>query len=68
MLLEITDSERQFLMEVVEDASKTLLQEIDHADSREYRKRLQERMRILEQLGTKIQGPQDVKTGTVSNF
>jgi|SwirhisoilCB1_FD_contig_41_4772369_length_581_multi_4_in_0_out_0_2 hypothetical protein len=58
MLLEITDSERQFLTEVVENASKEMLHEIDHTDSREYKKRLQDRMRILEQLARKIQEPQ----------
>jgi len=59
MLLEITDSERQFLMEVIEIASKTMLQEIDHTDSREYKKRLQDRMRTLEHLGKKIRASQD---------
>ncbi len=61
MLLEITDLERQFLIEVIEIASKTMLQEIDHTDSREYKKRLQDRMRILEHLAKKIRQPQDAQ-------
>jgi hypothetical protein len=61
MLLEITDLERQFLMEVVDNASKTMLQEIDHTDSREYKKRLQDRMQILEHLARKIQEPRDAQ-------
>ena len=59
MLLEITDLERQFLVEVVEAASKSMLHEIDHTDSREYRKRLQSRMVILEHISKKIKEPQD---------
>jgi len=59
MLLEITDLERQFLVEVVEAASKTMLHEIDHTDSREYRKRLQTRMAILEHISKKIKEPQE---------
>jgi hypothetical protein len=65
MLLEITDSERQFLMEVVEIASKTMLQEIDHTDSREYKKRLQDRMRTLEHLAKKIRETQDTQTAQI---
>jgi hypothetical protein len=59
MLLEITDLERQFLVEVVEAASKTMLHEIDHTDSREYRKRLQHRMTILEHISKKINEPHE---------
>jgi len=61
MLLEITDSERQSLMEVVDAASRTMLHEIDHTDSREYRKRLQERLQILENLAKKIRAAQEVR-------
>lgn len=62
MLLEITDLERQFLVEVVEAASKTMLHEIGHTDSREYKKRLQHRMVILEHLSKKIKEPQETHT------
>jgi hypothetical protein len=61
MLLEITDSERQFLTEVVDAASKTMLHEIDHTDSREYRKHLQERLEVLENLAKKIKEPEEVR-------
>ena len=59
MLLEITDSERNFLMELVDSASRTVLHELDHTDSREYRKKLQDRMRILEHLSRMMQEPQE---------
>ena len=54
MLLEITDLEKQLLLEVVEAASKTMLHEIDHTDSREYRKKLQHRLHLLEHLAKKM--------------
>jgi hypothetical protein len=65
MLLEITDLERQFLLEVVEAASKTMLHEIDHTDSREYRKRLQSRMMILEHVHRKIKEPQEAQKAQI---
>ena len=55
MLLEITDSEKQSLLEVVEAASRTMLHEIDHTDSREYRRKLQHRLHLLEHLIRKIE-------------
>jgi hypothetical protein len=61
MLLEITDSERNALMELVDSASRTILHELDHTDTREYRKKLQDRMRILEHLSRKMQEPQEAQ-------
>jgi len=63
MLLEITDLEKQTLMEVVEAASKTTLHEIDHTDSREYKKRLQGRLAILEHISRKIQEEEVYRRG-----
>ncbi|HLH31386.1 MAG TPA: hypothetical protein VKY31_09305 [Terriglobia bacterium] len=48
-------------MELVDSASKTLLQEIDHTDTRDYKKRLQDRMRILEHLSGKMKEPQEAQ-------
>jgi hypothetical protein len=62
MLVEITDSERNFLMELVDSASRTILHELDHTDTREYRKKLQDRMRVLEHLSRKMQEPQEAHT------
>jgi hypothetical protein len=59
MLLEMTNSERQLLIEVVEAESRTMLHEIDHTDSREYRKRLQERLQTLEHLVRKFRETQE---------
>ena len=60
MRLEITDSERTFLLELVDSASRTILQELDHTDTREYRKKLQDRIGILEHLTRKITQSEDV--------
>ena len=65
MLLEITDSERNFLMELVDSASRTIVHELDHTDSREYRKKLQDRMRILEHVSRKIQEPHEAHTAQI---
>jgi hypothetical protein len=60
MLAEITDSERQLLVELIESASRTTLHEIDHTDTREYRRKLLERMHLLERLSEKIKEAQTV--------
>ena len=54
MTIDITDREKQLLAEMFEAAEKELITGIDHADTREYRKRLKERLRILEALHAKI--------------
>ena len=61
MLLEITDSERNLLMELVDSASRTIVHELDHTDTREYRKKLHDRMRILEHLSRKMQEPHEAQ-------
>ena len=58
MTIEITDREKQVLAEMFEAAEKELIVGIDHADTREYRKQLKERLRIMEALHAKIGGGQ----------
>jgi hypothetical protein len=48
-------------MELVDSASRTIVHELDHTDTREYRKKLHDRMRILEHLGRKMQEPQEAQ-------
>ena len=66
MLLEITESERHLLLEIVEAASRTMLHEIDHTDSREYRKRLRERLHVLEHLTRIMKEPQEAHKAQIS--
>jgi hypothetical protein len=61
MQLEITDSERDFLIELVDSATRTIVHELDHTDTREYRKKLHDRIRILEHLTRKMQEPQEAQ-------
>jgi hypothetical protein len=61
MLLEITESERNTLMELVDSATRTIVHELDHTDTREYRRKLQDRMRVLEHISKKMQEPHDAQ-------
>ena len=54
MVLEITNLERDLLFELIESAHKEIIQEIDHTDTREFRKLLQDKLALLEQIGAKF--------------
>jgi len=54
MTIEITEGETQLLRDMCEAEEKELIAGIDHADTREYRKRLQERLRSVESLHGKV--------------
>jgi len=54
MVLEITDLEKDLLFELIESAHRELIQEIDHTDTREFRKLLQDKLGLLEQVGAKF--------------
>jgi hypothetical protein len=60
MQAEITDSEQQLLIELLDSASRTTLHEIDHTDTREFRRKLVERLRLLEHLTAKLKEHQTV--------
>ena len=50
MRLEITDRERELLLELIEEEQKRFIHELNHTDSRDYRALLWERLEILEGL------------------
>jgi hypothetical protein len=54
MVLEITNEERDVLFELIQSSHREMIQEIDHTDTRDFRKLLQERLELLEHVGTKI--------------
>jgi hypothetical protein len=55
MRIEITNSERQFLIELFEATERELIQGIDHAEySREYREMLKKQLQILGELRKKL--------------
>jgi hypothetical protein len=55
MRLEITDIERELLLELTEEKQKQFIHELDHTDSRDYRVLLRRRLEILEGLQAKVQ-------------
>ena len=57
MVLEITNSEKDLIFELVESAHREMIHEIDHTDTREFRKLLQEKLGLLEQIGAKVGAP-----------
>jgi len=54
MVLEITNSERDLLFELIESAHREMIQEIDHTDTRDFRKLLKAKLDLLEHVGAKI--------------
>jgi hypothetical protein len=54
MTLEITNSEKDLIFELIEAAHREMIHEIDHTDAREFRKLLQEKLDLLEHVGSKI--------------
>ena len=54
MVLEITNSEKDLIFELIETAHREMIHEIDHTDAREFKKLLQEKLELLEHVGAKI--------------
>ncbi len=55
MNLEITDEERDFLHEMLEEEQKHLIQQIDHTDTRQFEEMLKGKLKVLENLKRKIE-------------
>ena len=56
MVLEITNPERDLLFELLESAHREMIQEIDHTDTRDFRKLLHNKLDLLERVGAKNRG------------
>ena len=54
MVLEITNSEKDLIFELIESAHREMIHEIDHTDARDFKKLLQEKLELLEDVGAKI--------------
>ncbi len=54
MTVDITDREREFLLELLETKSTALLHEIHHTDARDYKEMLKQRIELLEGLKAKL--------------
>jgi hypothetical protein len=54
MTVDITDQEREFLLELLETKSKAMLHEMHHTDARDYKGMLKQMMELLEGLRAKL--------------
>ena len=54
MTLEVTEEEREILLQLLEAEQKQVIQQLDHADSRDYKGILNERLQTLEGLLAKL--------------
>lgn len=54
MTVDITDREREFLLELLETKSTAMLHEMHHTDARDYKEMLKQRMELLEGLRAKL--------------
>ena len=54
MLLDISDQERRFLAELLDTKHTSLLHEINHTDTQDFRAILKQQLEILEELKSKI--------------
>ena len=55
MLLDITDQEREYLLELLETRVTAMYHETHHTDAREYKSLLMQRFAVIEGLKAKIE-------------
>lgn len=54
MNLELTDAERELLLEILEEKQKRMIQEIDHTDTRSFEDLLKKKLELLETFKRKL--------------
>ncbi|HEV8367278.1 MAG TPA: hypothetical protein VGQ39_04935 [Pyrinomonadaceae bacterium] len=54
MSFDVTDAERAFLLELLDARHTSMLHELHHTDTYEYRELLQQKVSLLEQLQRKL--------------
>jgi len=57
MSFEITDAEREFLAELLDARHTSMLHELHHTDTYEYKAMLQRKLELLEKLRQKLNQP-----------
>ena len=55
MNIDLTESERELLAEVLEEKQSRMIQEIDHTDARKFRELLRTKLEVLESLKQKLE-------------
>jgi hypothetical protein len=53
--IDLTESERELLAELLEEKQTRMIQEIDHTDARKFKEMLRTKLEVLESLKTKIE-------------
>jgi hypothetical protein len=53
--VELTDEERAFLLEVLEEKQNRMIQEIDHTDARDFEELLKKKLEALESFKHKLE-------------
>jgi len=53
--IDLTESERELLAEVLEEKQTRMIQEIDHTDARNFKEMLRTKLELLESLKQKIE-------------
>jgi hypothetical protein len=56
--IELTDLERELLLEILEEKQKRMIQEIDHTDTRHFEDLLKKKLELLENFKRKLSGSQ----------
>ena len=54
MTLDVTEKERELLLQLLDAEQKQVIQQLDHTDSRDYKSILNERLQTLEGLLAKL--------------
>jgi len=57
MDLEITNEEEEFLVEVLEEKHKRMIQELDHTDTIAFERMLKKKLEVLEGIKRKVGTP-----------
>ena len=57
MNLELTDAERELLLEILEEKQKRMIQEIDHTDTHRFEDLLKKKLELLETFKRKLADP-----------
>ena len=55
MVLDITDQEREFLLELLETRRTSMLHELHHTDTNYYKEMLKEKLELLEGVKAKVE-------------
>ena len=55
MMLNLTDAEQEFLLELLEARHTSMLHELHHTDTHEYKRLLERKVDLLESLREKLQ-------------